>query len=121
MCSHRRSDRVAGFTLLECEVALLVLMLLAVGITQLTRRHETLITDMEDVVGVDPVWYVDAPDTQLERTLGLPARLVATAPVGGNGAPAAADPTAVHGIEVLDVSFDLDPGVATALVTLEEL
>ena len=131
MSSRPSTER--GFTLLECEVALLVLMLLVFGVMRLTSAHEQLVDDMEDVLAESgSTWYVDAPDELEERALGLPARLVSTPPASGNWVDntdelTALERAALHAagqvfvLEVDEAGGDLDPMSASATVTLDAL
>jgi prepilin-type N-terminal cleavage/methylation domain-containing protein len=104
MSTRRRTER--GFTLLECTVALLLFTLLVVGLARLTVAHDRLVASTEVWLADDPILFVDVADDELERLLGVPARLVADAP-----APL---------VTVTEVSRQLDPPAASALVVMTE-
>lgn len=126
MCSRRsRTDpgrgAQRGFTVLECEIAILILVVLAYGVMSLVSAHEVLVTDMQGVAADDSTWYVSQPDEQLQRWLGQPATLGAD-PVpssyGGTGVGGGGD---VYELDVLDASYGLVPLSASAQIHLTEL
>jgi hypothetical protein len=96
-------------------VAVLVLSLLAVGLAQLTSRHDRLLAGLEDWTAGDPTWFVMRADEPLARLAGLPAELVAVAPPAEPvpGAPALL-------VSVSSVALELHPPTAAALVHVEE-
>ncbi len=120
-----RESAQSGFTLLECEVALLLLMLLALGMARLTIDHGRIVNSVEgwlekveetEDVWVDPLYYVDQSDDSWARILGSPATLALTAPTlpGPPPGPDAFDVT------ITSVDLTLYPPTVTALVSLEE-
>jgi prepilin-type N-terminal cleavage/methylation domain-containing protein len=114
MSTRRRTER--GFTLLECTVALLLFTLLVVGLARLTVAHDRLVASTEVWLADDPILFVDVADDELERLLGVPARLVADAP-----APPPAPPAPLAWlVTVTEVSRQLDPPAASALVVMTE-
>lgn len=115
MSSHPEAERrVAGFTLLECVVALLALTLLATGMASLLVAHDRLVQDLGAWAADDPVWFVARPGPT-GQALGAPARLQAEAPL----APGAPDPGVLE-VTVLSVTRALSPASATAHVLLED-
>lgn len=131
MSSPPSSER--GFTLLECEIALFVLMLLAFGVTRVSSRHEQIVGTMEAEFAEDgAVFYVDAPDELEERALGLPALLSTDPPAQGNWVdntdvltPAERTDLWLAGqtyvVIVLESDAGLDPITASATVELDPL
>lgn len=121
--SRPRNPDAAGFTLLECEVALLVLGLVILGLLRATSDHERLLNTLDDLPGVESVRWVRPTDDALARALGRPAALHESEP--GPPAPDLADdllgPAAPEGavFEVLDVGRDLSTRRSWALVRVE--
>jgi prepilin-type N-terminal cleavage/methylation domain-containing protein len=114
MSRRRRTDR--GFTLLECTVALLLFTLLVVGLAKLTVAHDRLVASTEGWLADDPVVFVDVSDDDLQRLLGVPARLVPDAPAPPPAPPA---PDAWL-VTVTATARTLDPPTASALVVMTE-
>ena len=50
-----------GFTLLECEVALIVLVLLIAGLGNLTAAHQRLLGAVDEWMAGDPTFFVARP------------------------------------------------------------
>ena len=66
-----------GFTLLDCEIAIIVLSLLSVGVMNRTRSHEQVVRSLEKWHEGRSVYYVVQPEDPIERLLGVPARMSA--------------------------------------------
>lgn len=110
-----------GFTLLECEVAIIVLVLLTYGVLRMVGSHEVLISDMEGVATDDSTWYVSQPADELARWMGQPATAGAdpvASSFGGNGG---GSPSDTYELDVLDASYELAPLSASARIELTEL
>ena len=116
MSRRRRTERRRGFTLLECTVALLVFTLLVVGLGRLVVAHDRVLASMETWLQGDPTWFVDVPDDDLERVLGVPARLVEMSPLPPPGPP----PALVWTVTVQSVQRQLAPPQASAVVVMSE-
>lgn len=65
----------AGFTLLECMVAVLVLNLVVLGMIQLVKGHQEVLDGVDDWTYGDPVLHVVQDPDPLARALGVPATL----------------------------------------------
>ena len=99
------SDR--GFTLLECEVALIVLTLAVLLLSRLIVSHDRIVQDMEGWLDGDPVYWVAPRANEWERILGHAAELTTTQP----------GPESTGGrIVVLEVTRTLDPPTVVAIV-----
>ena len=107
----------AGFTLLECLVAVMLLSLLAVGLAKLTVHHDRLVHDLESWTDDDPTWFVAQPDDDLQRLVGVPATLATEPPPPPSGPPA----PGVLAVTVTAVELELHPPQATALAHVEDL
>jgi len=80
----RSSDR--GFTLLECQVALLGLTLAVLFLSRMISSHDVLLQDMDGwLQGDDPTWYVVPREDDYERWLEVEADLSTTPGTGGGG------------------------------------
>ncbi len=112
-----RAGEPAGFTLLECTVALLLFTLLVLGLSRLTVAHDRLVSSLDAWLADDPVYYVDQADDDLARVLGTPARLSEPVPALPGPPPA----PAAYAVTVQSVSTGLDPATATAVVVMTEL
>jgi len=121
MSSRKVSDLAAGdaagFTLLECTVALLLFTLLVLGLSRLTVAHDRLVSGLETWLVDDPVYFVDQADDDLARVLGTPARMSEAVPALPGPPPA----PAAWAVSVQSVSTVLDPAQATAVVVMTEL
>ena len=113
--SHHRWNRKGGFTLLEFEIAILILMFSVLGITKLVVSHERLLADLEEWCSGDPVYFVVPSEDELERILGMPAALSTTPP---SGDPPPADPQPYE-VTVETVARELYPFRATATVKMK--
>jgi len=105
----------AGFTLLECIVAALLLSLLATGLATLTVNHDRLLASMEGWTASDPTYFVAQPESDLARLVGVPARL-ATEPPLPPAPPPSSPPLE---LTVSSVELVLHPPQAAALVHVE--
>lgn len=91
--SLRRPSSEHGFTLLECQVALLVLTLAVIFMSKMISSHDVLLQGMDGwLEGDDPTYYVVPREKDFERYLEHAPGLSLTAPVesgggggGGNG------------------------------------
>src|SRR5258705_11942689 len=111
--SSRLSDvSRRGFTLLECEVALIVLVLLVAGLGNLTAAHQRLLGAVDEWMAGDPTFFVARPG-ETAAVLGAPATLSVDVP-----APPAAPPAGPLEVKVLSVQAALDPPTASAQVEL---
>ena len=121
MSSRRRPERraggAAGFTLLECTVALLLFTLLVLGLSRLTVAHDRLVSSLDGWLADDPVYYVDQPDDDLQRVLGVPAKLSEAVPTLPDPPP----PPDAYAVTVQSVERGLDPATANAVVVMTEL
>jgi hypothetical protein len=105
---------VAGFTLLECVVATLVLTLLILGLGYLIVAHDRLLQGLGTWAHGDPVLYVVPPrDTQ--AALGSPALTSADPPT----LPGTTPDGDLH-VTIEQVDRGLDPAFLTALVHVED-
>jgi hypothetical protein len=111
--SERRSTR-GGYTLLECEVALIVLVLLVAGLMNLSAAHQRLLGHVDEWLADEPGYYVARPD-ETAALLGAPGRLSIDPPP-----PPLAATEGVYAVTVLSVSQTLDPPAAAAQVALTE-
>ena len=114
--SRRARSNDRGFTLLECEVALVVLTLALMFLSRLTVAHETLVADVEAWVDGDPTFYVDLRDARWERLLGHPPELAAGVPE-----PPPAPPAADYEVELVSLSHDLAAPSVTVVADVEEV
>jgi len=115
--SSRASDRCAarrGFTLLECEVALIVLVLLIAGLGNLTAAHQRLLGAVDEWMAGEPIFFVARPG-ETAAVLGAPGTLSVDPP-----APPAGPPAGPLHVKVLSVEATLDPPTASAQVELTE-
>lgn len=119
--SSRPLTEQSGFTVLECEVAIIVLVILAYGIMNMVSSHEELVTDMEGAAVEGSVWYAAQPDEQLKRWMGQPATLSADWVVSSYGSTGVGQGGDAYELEILDASYDLVPLSASAQVSLTEL
>lgn len=111
----------SGFTVLECEVAIIVMVLLAYGLMNMMSSHEVLVTDLEDIAVDESIWYVVQPDEQLKRWMGQPATLSASWVVSSFGSTGVGQFGDVYEIDVVDGSYVLSPMTASAQVALTTL
>jgi len=116
MWSHPKTD-AAGFTLVECQIAVLMLTLVLLGFMHLNGAHERLVADMESWLADDPTYYVEKHDDELMRILGAPAWL-ATVPPTPLSPPPSPD---AYDVYVLDATLGLRPLSASATFYQEEL
>jgi hypothetical protein len=105
-----------GISLLECTVALVILAISLLGLTQVIVTHERLLESIEGWCRLEPQYYVQRSAYDLDRVVGCPARLSTTPAAGLNGAPTN---TPFH-VVVLSRSRSLNPESATATVVVEE-
>jgi prepilin-type N-terminal cleavage/methylation domain-containing protein len=112
-----RRPELAGFTLLECLVAVIVLSLLAVGLARLTTHHDKLMAGVEQWTFGDPTYFVAQPEDGLQRLVGVPATLVGSPPLP----PAPLPGPGVLQVTVSSVELELHPPQATALVHVEDV
>ena len=75
MCALVPSRTERGFTLLELQVAVLLLTILVFGFQQLAKSHESMLGDLESWCRDAPVFQVTAPTDAHERAAGMPAEL----------------------------------------------
>lgn len=97
-------------TLLECEVAVIVLSMLVVGMVKLLGSHEHIVSTLDEWTRDEPVYRVIPPVDELRRTIGVPARLQRVD--DETGPPIAYSETALpigeSGVVVFGVRRDLD-------------
>ncbi len=106
----RRSAR--GFTLLEVEVAMLVLMLTVLMVTRLLASHERLVAGLARDARIGATLHVVPPAAPYEDVAGVPASLSATAVPP----PKVARPKGRRTLTVLAVVRTLSPPAAAATV-----
>ena len=107
-----------GFTLLELNVAVLLLTLLVLGFTQLVKAQESMVVDMETWIEGDPVYYVVPPQDPFERALGTSSALSDDPPPP----PPGPDTTEyANRVTLESVTRDLAPPRAEAIVLVEEI
>jgi hypothetical protein len=116
MRARRGRANLAGVSLLECTVAVVILSISLMGITRLIVDHERILASVESWCAFEPEYYVARPTYDLERTLGRPAQLSTTLPSGLAGPPT---DTPYH-VVVISRSRGLHPESATAVVQVEE-
>lgn len=113
--SRQRRNRIGGFTLLELEITLLVLMFTVIGLTRLVVSHERLVSGLEGWCSGDPVYFVIPSEVELERILGVPAAL-STTPPSGPPPPPAPQP---YEVTVETATRELYPPRATVTVNMK--
>lgn len=116
MSSRPPSTEQRGFTILECVIAAMVLVLMAYGWMKLHSSHTELISSMDQDFEDDPVLYIDKPEDEFERILGISAVASdspATLPGGGG-------PLDAFTVTVLLVDRELEPATATARAFMVE-
>ena len=113
--SSRPSRSESGFTILECMVAAMVLVLMAYGWMRLHSSHADLIASMGQDFEQDPVLYVDRAEGEFERVVGISARATTDPPM----LPTGGGPDAFT-VTVLLVERDLEPATASARAYMEE-
>ena len=115
MSSRPPSTEQRGFTILECMVAAMVLVLMAYGWMRLHSSHADLIASMDQDFEQDPVLYVDRAEGEFERVVGISARATTDPPTPPNGSG-----TDDFTVTVLLVERDLEPPTASARAYMEE-
>ena len=114
LLSDRRRPEPAGFSLLECLVALLILGGSVLGVLRLVLAHQAVLVDAEAWALGEPDYYLAPVPDELQRTLGRPAHLAATPPAV---TPPSSPP--MQTVTVLKVVLGLDPPSASATVRVE--
>ena len=104
----------AGFTLLECVVATLVLTLLITGMAALTVAHDRLLQGLGTWAHGDPVLFVVPPRDTL-ALIGAPAQVSPDPP----SLPAPTPPGPLS-VTVLEVTQGLQPAFVAALAHVED-
>lgn len=104
-------SRRSGFTLLEVQVAMLLLMLAVLMVTRLLASHERLVGGLARDARVGATLHVVPPEAPYEAVAGVPASLSATAPPPR--APRAPGPRTLR---VLALVRTLAPHAASATV-----
>lgn len=110
-----RRPELAGFTLLECLVAITLLSLLAMGLARLTTTHDRLLAGLEAWTHDEPTYFVAQPDGAMQRLVGMPATLVTEPPLPPSGPGSGALQVTVTAVDLV-----LHPPQATAQVHLED-
>jgi prepilin-type N-terminal cleavage/methylation domain-containing protein len=116
--SRARASHAArrGISLIECTVALVILAISLLGLTQVIVTHERLLESIEAWCQSEPQYYVQRPTYDLDRVVGCPANLSTTSAAGVSGAP----PNTPFHVVVLSRSRSLNPESATATVVVDE-
>lgn len=94
----------AGFTLLECMVAIVILNLLLIGMVKLIGGHHQVLDSVDDWSYGAPVYYVVPDPDPLARAIGVAATLEADPPSRVHRVEEAA-----YDVTVLEVWRDLEP------------
>ena len=118
--SHQRRSSEHGFTILECEIALLVLTLAVILMAKMISSHDVLLQSMDGwLMGDQPTWYVVPRENDFERALEHAPDLLATAPAVGGGGGGGENPK--YAASVLSTTRTLDPPTLSVLVNLRSL
>ncbi len=116
MSSTRPPSSERGFTILECQIALLVLTLAVILMSRMISSHDVLLQDMDGwLEGDDPTWYVVPREEDHERWLEHAADLSATPPAGGGGGGGGGG---VYLVRILSTDVTLDPPALSIVVNL---
>jgi hypothetical protein len=119
--SRRRRSSEHGFTILECEIALLVLTLAVILMAKMISSHDVLLQSMDGwLMGDQPTWYVVPRENDFERALEHAPDLLATAPsVGGSSGGPGGGKKPKYVASVLSTTRTLDPPTLSVLVNLQ--
>ena len=116
------SAQQRGFTLLELQVAVLLLTILVFGFQQLAKSHESMLGDLESWCHGEPVFQIVSPEDPHERAAGVPAALRESDETDDFLTTSATEETYAQRILIERIERDLDPARVTAwvLVDVEE-
>jgi len=117
--SRQPASSERGFTILECEIALLVLTLAVILVMRMVSAHDVLMQDMDGwLEGDEPTYYIAPRDNDYERWLEYRADLSPTEPGPGTwtGPP---DPAYI--VSILSTTKELNPPTLSILVQLRGL
>jgi len=116
MRSRPRASDERGFTLLECVIATLVMTLMAYGWMRLHSSHTELVASLDGDLSDGATYFVDRPQSEAARVLGLAARLSRNAAL----LPDTPDPDPAFELTILLAERTLRPPTASARVFLVE-
>ncbi|MDJ0976361.1 MAG: prepilin-type N-terminal cleavage/methylation domain-containing protein [Planctomycetota bacterium] len=112
-CRKRPLPTERGFTLLEIQIALLLLALATFGYVKLAGAQSSMVNAVDGWCRGEPTFIVAPAARETERQLGVPASLIASDEEPPGDVPT---PDGENEVTVLSVSHGLDPATATALV-----
>ena len=106
----------AGFTLLECLVAILILNAAVLGMVRLVSGHHQALDEVDDWSYGDPVYYLVPDPDPMARALGGAAALSVDPPSEVH-VPSAQP----YEVTVLDTFQDLAPVKSSAIFRMREV
>jgi hypothetical protein len=116
--SHRRPSSERGFTILECEIALLVLTLAVILMSKMISSHDVLMQTMDGwLQGDQPTYYVVPRENKYERWLEHSPDLL-TSPPSGFGGMLGGGSTPKYNVSILSTSRELHPPAISVRVSL---
>jgi hypothetical protein len=108
-----------GFTILECEIALLVLTLAVILTMKMIAAQDVLMQSMDSwLEGDAPTYYIAKRESDYERWLEYLADLSPTEPGASSWSPPL-DPA--YRVSILSNTKQLDPPTISVLVELRSL
>mgnify|MGYP003961613449 CR=1 FL=1 len=107
---RRRVARRAGFTMVECVIAIMVINLTIAGLFKLLKLQETQVAEAEGWLAKNPIYYLNPDPDPLSRALGKPASLD-QAPI----ARVQITQTKLFEVQILTYKFDLNPVAMTVV------
>ncbi|GJM22070.1 MAG: hypothetical protein DHS20C15_19850 [Planctomycetota bacterium] len=102
--------------MLECVIATLLMTLMAYGWMRLHSSHAELVASLDEDLFTHKAYYVDRPDSEAARVLGVAARLSRNPAV----LPQAVDPEAPFALTIVSAERALRPPSASARVHMVE-
>jgi hypothetical protein len=109
-----------GFTILECQIALLVLTLAVVLLMKMIAGHDKVLQDMDGwLEGDAPTYYVVPRTNDFERWLGHRPDLSTTQVSGGGGGGGGGPKD--YQVKILSTTRELHPPTLNILVQLRAL
>lgn len=114
--SHPPPSSERGFTILECQIALLVLTLAVILMSKMISSHDVLMQSMDGwLQGDQPTYYVVPRKAKWERYLEhSPDLLTSIPPIGFEGDPG----TIKYSVGILSTTRVLNPPSLRVLVNL---